>query len=298
MLLCLGLLFGVLTVMAQEAVHVVKRGETLTMIATQYGVSVDALKEANPLVGKTLFVGMKLQIPEKTTEFSEQAVGQQTNTYSTEQPRIADSPKAEGPIAASSNSQTKEQDFRIAQGSILASGRAMFYFTDNAFGKSSSIDGAHEYKSDFALAWDLGVNYYFIKSAFISAGLGVVAQGGTYSNSDRYGASMQTINTSRTSLRLPLGIGYSYPFSENIGITAQTGPMLNYLIAGSDEKKQSGKRISKTKLKDMKGVDHFSANWSASLGVNLWDGEVGVEYCIGLHEKATDMWGVYIGFRF
>lgn len=298
MLLCLGLLFGVLTVMAQEAVHVVKRGETLTMIATQYGVSVDALKEANPLVGKTLFVGMKLQIPEKTTEFSEQAVRQQTNTYSTEQPRTANSSKAEESIAASSNSQTKEQDFRIAQGSILAYGRAMFYFTDNAFGKSSSIDGAIEYKSDFALAWDLGVNYYFIKSAFISAGLGVVTQGGTYSNYERYGASMQTINTSRTTLRLPLGIGYSYPFSENIGITVQTGPMLNYLIAGSDEMKQSGKRISKTKLKDMKGVDHFSANWSASLGVNLWDGEVGVEYCIGLHEKATDMWGVYIGFRF
>lgn len=62
---CLGLLFGALTVMAQSTTHVVKRGETLTMIATQYDVSVDALKEANPLAGKSLFVGMKLQIPEK-----------------------------------------------------------------------------------------------------------------------------------------------------------------------------------------------------------------------------------------
>lgn len=297
-LLCLGLLFGALTVMAQSTTHVVKRGETLTMIATQYDVSVDALKEANPLAGKSLFVGMKLQIPEKvaaTPMVAEQPqpisyVQKQTedNTATTQKPQTASAAPAQEP----------EQDFKIAQGTINAYGRAMFYFTDNVFGESNSVKGAQDYKSDFALAWDMGVNYYFVKSVFAYAGLGVVSQGGTSSNSSGYGSTVYTTNTSRTFLRLPLGAGYYLPFTENIGITAQTGPMLNYLIAGSDERKESGQQVSKTKLKDMEEVDRFSANWSASIGINLWDFEIGAEYCIGLHEKAADMWGVYLGFRF
>lgn len=304
-LVCLGLLFGVLTVMAQEAVHVVKRGETLTMIATQYDVSVDALKAANPLVGKTLFVGMKLQIPEKESVSEQQSVQQETIAAAPEQPTTTTLTQAEyttkgytGLQKDNSIQTTDKQDYRIAQGSISAYGRAMFYFTDNAFGNSNSENGAMDYKSDFALAWDMGANYYFVKSAFVYAGLGVVTQSGTYSNSSGYGATTYTTNTSRTTLRLPLGAGYNLPFTENIGITAQTGPMLNYLIAGYDEQKESGRQVSKTKLKDMKNVDHFSANWSASIGINLWDFEIGAEYCIGLNEHATDMWGVYLGFRF
>lgn len=304
-LVCLGLLFGVLTAMAQSTTHVVKRGETLTMIATQYDVSVDALKEANPLVGKTLFVGMKLQIPEKETASAPQSVQQEAIAAAPEQPTTTTLTQAEyttkgyTDLQKDNSTQTPlKQDYRIAQGAVHAYGRAMFYFTDHAFGKSDSENGAMDYKSDFVLAWDMGANYYFIKSAFVYAGLGVESQGGTYSYSSGYGATTYTTNTSRTSLRLPLGAGYHYPFTENIGITAQTGPMLNYLIAGSDEEKESGKQVNKIKLKDMKNVDRFSANWSASIGVNLWDFEIGAEYCIGLNEHAADMWGVYLGFRF
>jgi LysM repeat protein len=43
--------------------HVVQKGETLTAIAKQYGISVTALKKANNLTSDSLAVGQKLSIP-------------------------------------------------------------------------------------------------------------------------------------------------------------------------------------------------------------------------------------------
>jgi LysM repeat protein len=43
--------------------HIVQPGETLFRIATQYGVSVDALRAANGLTGNTIFSGQMLTIP-------------------------------------------------------------------------------------------------------------------------------------------------------------------------------------------------------------------------------------------
>ncbi|MBM3859295.1 MAG: LysM peptidoglycan-binding domain-containing protein [Verrucomicrobia bacterium] len=45
--------------------HVVQKGETLTSIAKQYGISVAALKKANTLAVDSLVVGQKLAIPPK-----------------------------------------------------------------------------------------------------------------------------------------------------------------------------------------------------------------------------------------
>lgn len=44
-------------------VHVVRRGDTLTSIAAKYGVSVQAIKNANKLKSSTLRVGQELVIP-------------------------------------------------------------------------------------------------------------------------------------------------------------------------------------------------------------------------------------------
>lgn len=48
---------------AQTRDHTVQRGETLTSIADQYGISEAALKEANPQSSSFIYVGMKLTIP-------------------------------------------------------------------------------------------------------------------------------------------------------------------------------------------------------------------------------------------
>ena len=46
-----------------DVIHVVRRGQTLSGIARQYGVSIDALKEANGLNTTTIYVGQRLRIP-------------------------------------------------------------------------------------------------------------------------------------------------------------------------------------------------------------------------------------------
>ena len=47
--------------------HTVKRGETLESIAIKYGVTVEAIKSANPTVNY-IFSGIKLEIPQIVTE--------------------------------------------------------------------------------------------------------------------------------------------------------------------------------------------------------------------------------------
>lgn len=49
--------------------HLVQKGETFESIAQQYGISVNALKDANPKT-KQCFAGLKLVIPEKTYQSS------------------------------------------------------------------------------------------------------------------------------------------------------------------------------------------------------------------------------------
>ena len=49
----------------QPSSHVVKKGETLSVIAKKYGTTVAALKKANGMTGDNLKAGQKLQIPSK-----------------------------------------------------------------------------------------------------------------------------------------------------------------------------------------------------------------------------------------
>ena len=60
------LLVSIMTCMAQTMKsHTVQRGETLESIAQKYGVTVEAIKQANPGMGGYFYVGMGLKIPNK-----------------------------------------------------------------------------------------------------------------------------------------------------------------------------------------------------------------------------------------
>ena len=60
------LLLNISISVAQTAkTHTVQRGETIESIARKYNVTVDALKQANPNVKQTIYVGLKLNIPER-----------------------------------------------------------------------------------------------------------------------------------------------------------------------------------------------------------------------------------------
>ena len=63
------LMISIMTCMAQTMKsHTVQRGETLESIAKKYGVTVEAIKEANPNMGEFFYIGMGLKIPEKKSE--------------------------------------------------------------------------------------------------------------------------------------------------------------------------------------------------------------------------------------
>jgi LysM repeat protein len=51
------------TALADGGTHVVQRGETLFRISLKYGVTVDALRAANGIVGNTIYAGQVLVIP-------------------------------------------------------------------------------------------------------------------------------------------------------------------------------------------------------------------------------------------
>lgn len=50
--------------------HTVRKGENLSKIATKYGVTVDAIRQANNLSGDNIRIGQKLKIPAKSTKQS------------------------------------------------------------------------------------------------------------------------------------------------------------------------------------------------------------------------------------
>jgi len=62
---------GALPAQAQEPVHIVQAGETLSSIAARYGVSAQALAQANQLTNRDwIYVGQRLRIPSQGTSAS------------------------------------------------------------------------------------------------------------------------------------------------------------------------------------------------------------------------------------
>lgn len=62
---------GIMPAWAQEPVHVVQAGETLSSIAARYGVSAQALAQANQLTNRDwIYVGQRLRIPSQGSSAS------------------------------------------------------------------------------------------------------------------------------------------------------------------------------------------------------------------------------------
>ena len=157
----------------------------------------------------------------------------------------------------------KKVDFDIA-----------YYFPDKSPGTSA-----------FAMSFDLTGGMYIVNNLYAEGGLGV------FSSSSKSGSGSYKTDFSSTSLSIPLNVGYTLPVIQNLNLDFNTGPRLNYCVAG---KMKLGD--TETKLKDMEDFDRFSANWGFTFGVDLWGFTVGAKYAIGLSDGAGDMWGVFIGW--
>ena len=172
------------------------------------------------------------------------------------------------------NDEAKEIPY--PKGRTSGSMNATYYFP-----LSSGVDA-------FALAFDFTFGTYVIKNLYVEGGLGII------SNWAQSGSGIyDRITTTSTALSVPILAGYMVPFSKNIGLDFNTGPRLNYTVSGKVE--SNGETI---KFKDIEGLKRFEAHWAFTLGVNLWDWEVGGKCLVSLREGGGEMFGVYIGWHF
>lgn len=75
----------VVTITAQQTTHIVGKGETPVTIAEKYQITVEELKQSNPLV-KNFYVGMKINLPAKAKRLLEVS----SNNYTSQTPtRVA-----------------------------------------------------------------------------------------------------------------------------------------------------------------------------------------------------------------
>ena len=283
-----------LTAAAQSTVHTVQRGETLASIAKQYHLSVDELKAANPYIGKKLYVGIKLQIPEikEAPQVEELAAAKPAKEKKSkaqakqEKERVAAAKFMEEELTQSPAETEEETEYDKWAVSLTAT----YYFAGGTNSENFG-DGVRSYDSSFGLGFDLLFQYYFAKSAYIAPGIGVTHSGSSGYNSSGYG-NASTHNGSSTAVRVPIMIGYDLAFSKKIGLTLQTGPQIGYTVAGYSE--YDGE---KTKVKDMEGFEPFHINWSAGAFLYFGDFRVGAEYLIGLKDGSEGTLGVSIGWR-
>ena len=114
--------------MAQTKSHTVTRGETIESVAQKYGVTVDALKEANPSMGSMFYVGMKLIIPEVKSgpTLIQTEPKQETSTVVPQTPMTIEKPAEQQPLpqqpAKSEETSEKDQIWHIDYYNSLKSG--------------------------------------------------------------------------------------------------------------------------------------------------------------------------------
>lgn len=206
----LALLLSVLAANAQtQTTHEVQRGETLEIIAQKYGVTSEALLQANPDAADMFFVGMKLHIPVATstqpTVTSHSDVNTQRDVPTTNigtTPSTTSSDKlamTTNPQSSKSGAQTPEDfDFAgVAYGAAFEDASHGSYF--GGFQRLSS--------SGWGLAFQMGANY------------GIV-------NSDYAGLSFY------------LGPAYGYVVSKNILLTASFAFTGTYCGTGEEVKEK------------------------------------------------------------
>lgn len=173
--------------------------------------------------------------------------------------------------------QEKEKAKPFEKGSIKFGLEILFLIPDR---KLADKEFAYGLNSEFF------VNYYVLNRVFIGAGFGI--NHSSSSIKDIPGGMDQ--ESSFTSLRVPLSVGYTLPISkENVALEFATGPGLHLTIAG---KTKSGDQ--EIKLKDM-DVKKFHAVWDIGATIYFWGFGASVGYSAALEESTNGF--IYVGFR-
>lgn len=302
------LMISIMTCMAQTMKsHTVQRGETLESIAKKYGVTVEAIKEANPNMGGYFYVGMGLKIPEKETkvetvktEVEKVEVVVPTpvhdTTVSTTE-RIVYSEAPQQPVASNNDSiKGSREENVIREGTWEVAARFGWHALD--YKEGMDVNGWGNY-------FTLGANYFISEQAYlkICAGYGFATKSkGNQTKGGRTRVEMHNI-------RIPISINLLIPMGGYRGFAIGAGPYLDYVVYGKSEYTYTelGTKIKtktiKTKFSDIDGAN--STIWGIQMQATLMFSEsFGIygEYGWGLTERYKDnkenYWSVGIAYSF
>lgn len=233
------LAISVLVCMAQTTQkHTVQRGETMESIAQKYGVTVSAMKEANPNIGEYFYVGMVLNVPErvmpvehvdspKTDEqYAETSVVAPTEKESQE---VTDNESAmSNPVVSVGTKDNGEE--RLRMGNYFGSS-----FTSRSFSKGT--------KNMNGLCFLWGYNNFIRDNVFMNVSLEFAMTS----------HSKNKVENKLYSLRAPISINYFIPFGKSGGFSVGGGIFTDVAVVGKSEYEESKNKKITTKYSDIDG---------------------------------------------
>lgn len=247
---------------AQNGLYRVKPGDTFERIAKELSVSVQALKEANPSV-KTLFVGMKLNIP-AVTESVVPAV-----TVPEPSPKVT---QKQTYVAPEEPVETKVE--QIAVQYPVRTNRPT-----EALGRFSGgilFNKGEFVKNAFAMEFYFGSRFYVCDPMFLESGLAYGFENSWSNESDyKYDATSH-------SLQIPGLLGVS--LGRDFGADFYVGPYLDFTVASKSEMEIFGEKTV-TRLRDQEDYRRFQLGLRVGAEIDFDVFTIGVNYSLALTSR-------------
>lgn len=261
---------------AQETVkHIVQKGETISSIATNYGVTVAEITTLNPKAAKYLFVGMELQVPVKNKPAASAPASSSTTAVNSS--ATASVPVTQQTQTSSYTSGTTEDNTSYAdapyenqQSSTTTQSNTVGHLI---VGYDLSLKEKPENTSVWGASFLFSTDTYLTDMFYVGLGAGM-SFGGSSMKYESYKYTATAFN-----IMIPIYFGVT-PIE---GLDIDTGPSFNWLVGGGMKEFDGSKKIGETKYNDIKDLERFSPTWKVSVRLAKYI-HVGVN--IGLKEDS------------
>ena len=250
--------------------HVVQKGETLTSIAANYGVTVLEITTLNPKAQRFLFTGMELQIPIKNKPAAPASTGA-TAVNSTANASVPATQQAQvsSPTSGTKTDYTSYPESTYTNNSTSTTNTTNQSSTSVHFtaGYNLSLEEKAEDSTVWGVSVLLSVDEYLTDIFYFGLGGGLTFGGSKYEQ-DSYKSTSTAYQ-----LAFPIYFGVT-PID---GLDIDTGPSFNWLVGGGTKLFVDGEKVSESKYSDDKELKRFSPSWRISarlfnclhVGVNI-----------------------------
>ena len=201
------------------------------------------------------------------------------------------------PAIAQSESATESAEKTSAKTRVDFTVRLGCYFADASFAPTPySMTKNADYRNNYSVSAGFEVDVYCWKQLFVGVAPEIMHSSGVYERETITGEYSR--KSKRSSVILPLVVGYDWKLHEKVHLLPATGCAFNYVFSGSDAYRSSQDQEILSKLKDMKNIDKVGWNWLINVDAQFDEFMLGVQYAIGLDDSSPNYWTVRLGWRF